>query len=150
MRDPITGELIISPVPAADIRTRLTRLTSFQAYTASGTIKEVYHPTKWLVEAMMASGDWTGWRYCEGKSDNPVLRPDGTVWQEQGWDRVTRVIFDSTTTFPRIPDLITREMAVAAAEEVLEVVVNFPFEAPHHRSGYLSAVLDLPPFPVPG
>jgi hypothetical protein len=117
------GSPVISELPLANLRDRISAVSNFKQLTAKDKWESA-HPPRWLVEAVDARGEWPGLPYLDGISDTPVLRADGSVWQECGWDSRTNVLFDSAIDFPRIPDVVTREMAVEAMKQVMAPAAN--------------------------
>lgn len=71
----------------------------------------------------------------------PILRPDGTLWQTDGYDRKSGVLFEPSGTFPTIPDGIGLDDAHVALESLLEVVCDFRFENDDHRAAWLAGLL---------
>jgi hypothetical protein len=70
-----------------------------------------------------------------------VLRADGSILQTPGYDPTTRVLFEPSTDYPTIPGGLGRADAQAAAEELLEVLEDFPFGTPECKSVWLAGVL---------
>ncbi|MCX5671419.1 MAG: hypothetical protein NTU94_08895 [Planctomycetota bacterium] len=134
------GSPTIQALPAANLRERLTRVARFIKVNAKG--KEVpSHPAAWVVSEVDARGDWPCIRPLTAVSDAPVLRPDGTIWQTPGYDSATGVLFESNQTFPPVPEHPTIDDARRALGELLEVVCDFPFQAPEHKAVWLAALL---------
>ncbi|MBE3098077.1 MAG: hypothetical protein IMZ44_13245 [Planctomycetes bacterium] len=134
------GSPTIQVLPAANLRERMTRVARFTKINAKGN-EVPSHPAAWLVSAVDARGDWPGIRPLTAISDAPVLRPDGTIWQKPGYDSATGVLFESNQTFPPVPEQPTIDDARRALAELLEVVCDFPFEAPEHRAVWLAGLL---------
>jgi len=141
------GSPTIQSMPSANLRERMTRFASFTKLNRKGDAVPA-HPTGWLVAAIDARADWPGIRYLMGVSDTPVLRPDGSIWQEQGHDPRTGVLFEpawpagrSDVPFPPVHPEANIDDAVVALDELLEVVCDFRFEAEEHRSAWLAALL---------
>jgi len=130
----------IQTLPPANLRERMTRFAMFTKFNKKG--EEVpAHPAAWLVAAVDARADWPGIRHLVGVSDAPVLRADGSVWQTPGYDRQTGVLFETRQLFPPIHSEADIDDANAAMDELLEVVCDFPFEAPEHRAAWLAGLL---------
>src|SRR5262249_30641587 len=73
--------------------------------------------------------------------DSPVLRPDGTILSLPGYDPATGLLLESTSNFPELLEHPTREDAVSARDELMEVVADFPFEQETHRAAWLAGLL---------
>jgi hypothetical protein len=109
--------------------------------TQHGIIEEPAHPPAWCVSAIHARGDWPGIRHLEAVVDYPVLRPGGTVLSKPGYDPDTGLFLEVLGNIPTIPDHPTRADAIAARDQLLEVVSDFPFERPVHQSAWLAGLL---------
>ena len=72
---------------------------------------------------------------------SPVLRADGSILQEPGYDRTTGIIFKPEVSFPTIPASPTRADAVAARDELLEAVEDFPFSSREHKASWVAGAL---------
>lgn len=129
---------MIVAVPVANLRERLTRCARF--VRLKNGEEHPAHPTGWLVHGVYARGDWPGIRHLTGVSDVPVLHADGSIFQTPGYDEVTGVLYEPSAAF-HIPSELTRDDARRAAQELLEVVDDFRFEAPEHRAAWLAGAL---------
>lgn len=138
-----SGSAAITSLPPASLRERMTRFVQFtQLQNRGGTVQEVAaHPTQWLVGAVDSRGEWPGIRHLQGVSDVPVLRADGGLWQTPGYDAQSGVLYEPSDLFPPIPDQVTLDQAHAALTDLLEVVCDFRFESPDHRSAWLAGLL---------
>jgi len=134
------GSPTIQVLPSANLRERMTRCASFVKYNSKGD-EVPAHPAAWLVSAVDARGEWPALRHLAGVSDCPVLRPDGSVWQTNGYDPRTGVLFESRQAFPLVHPEVNIDDAVVAVDELTEVVCDFRFESPEHRAAWLAALL---------
>jgi hypothetical protein len=137
------GSSMISSLPAACLRERMTKFASFSKMVRQGdVIVEVpAHPTAWLVGAVDARGDWPGIRHLAGISDVPIFRSDGTLCQTPGYDSKTGVLYEPSGEFPPVPDGVNIDDADAAATALMEVVCDFKFENDDHRAAWLAGLL---------
>jgi len=136
------GSATIQSLPAPNLRERLTRCATFTKLNRKG--EEVpAHPASWLVSAIEARAEWAGVRHLLGASDAPILRPDGSVWQQPGHDERTGVLYQpvAETRFPPIPEDVNIDDADAALGTLLEVVCDFPIEAEEHTAAWLAGLL---------
>jgi hypothetical protein len=95
---------------------------------------------------------WNKIRPLESVTETPLLRPNGTILQEPGYDVETGILFEPAAAFQPIPEHPSRDDALGARDELLEVVCDFPFAAPMHRAAWLASVLTplaRPAFPGP-
>jgi hypothetical protein len=79
--------------------------------------------------------------HLEAILDYPVLRPDGTVLSTPGYDPATCLMLVWGGEPLTLPEEPTKDDAVKARDRLLEVVCDFPFQRPEHKSAWLASVL---------
>lgn len=100
------------------------------------------HPPTWAVAATAARGDWPTVRPIETVIESPILRPDGSIMNEPGYDAKTGILFEAEEdTNWDIPVSPTPRDATNAAERLLDIVADFPFKDHSHRAAWLAALL---------
>jgi hypothetical protein len=99
------------------------------------------HPPAWLAPAIEARKSWPGMRHLEGIVESPVLRPDGSVLDQPGYDETTGLLYEPSGEYPAIARNPTKEDAIAAAIKLIDVVCDFPFKTDAHRSAWLASLL---------
>ena len=100
------------------------------------------HPPAWSISAVAQRAAWPGVRRLEAVVETPVLRADGTVLETPGYDVETGLYFKPPEiAFPPVPVAPTIEDAIRARDLLLDVVVDFPFARPEHKSAWFSGVL---------
>ncbi len=136
------GSATIQALPAANLRERMTRVATFSKLNRKGE-EVAAHPTPWLVSAIEARAEWDGVRHLMGVSDTPILRPDGSIWQQPGYDERTGVLFEPAggAVFPEVHPEVNIDDADVAMSTLFEVVCDFPFESQEHKSAWLAALL---------
>jgi hypothetical protein len=141
IRRPLAPRIEMLPAPL--LRERLAANAHWIALrsTRDGIVEEPAHPPAWCVSAVHARGDWPGVWHLEGVVEYPVLRPDGTILDQPGYDPHTGLLLEPAGPVPAIPESPSRDEAVAALGQLLEVVSDFPFERPVHRAAYVAALL---------
>jgi hypothetical protein len=87
----------------------------------------------------------------------PVLRPDGSVLDQPGYDASTKMLFlpDIGLEVPPVPDRPTAKEIDAAKELFLSLTDQFPFVSPDHRAAWIAFTftpllrpLIKPPYPM--
>jgi hypothetical protein len=141
IRRPFAPRIELLPPPL--LRERLAanaRWITVQG-TQDGPVEVPAHPPGWCVSAVHARAEWPGIRHLEAVVDYPVLRPDGTILANPGYDPETGLLLETLATLPSINENPPREDAIEARDYLLDVVEDFPFEREVHRSSWLAALL---------
>lgn len=131
--------LAIEELPASNLRERVTKVASIMKY--KDLVLERAHPPSWLVPGLESRGYWRHLREIVGLSSVPTLRRDGTICQISGYDAQTKVLHRLDHEFPSVPEQPTADDVRHAVETLLEVVYDFRFDKPTHRSAFVAAVL---------
>lgn len=135
----VTAAPRIQPLPLASLRECLTRIVRFQKDGRNGP--RAVHPPDWCVRAIAARGTWPGVPVLRAIVEWPVLRPDGTVLQDPGFDPATGLLYLPTRAFPTVPQRPTMNEASAAQAELLDLVNDFPFAGNEHKAAWLAGLL---------
>jgi hypothetical protein len=137
MRPPHVPRIASIPTP----RLRELLASSARYFTPAGDKMNAVHPPAFAVSAVAARSTWSGIRCLEFVTETPVLRPDGTIFQTPGYDAELAAIYLPNEAFPAIDPEPSQQDARFAADELFEVVEDFPLETEAHRSAWLAAVL---------
>ncbi|NLE39650.1 MAG: hypothetical protein GX621_16650, partial [Pirellulaceae bacterium] len=97
-----------------------------------------------VTRAVRDRGSWEGIRPLVGVTEVPVLRSDGSIVVERGYDKATGLYFAPIGDIPPVPATPGLDDARQAVKELHEVVVDFPFASPAHCAAWLAAVLTPP------
>jgi hypothetical protein len=133
----------IRQLPEPLLRERVTQACKLVEDRSTETDAKIVPvtPPKWLVSSIHVRGHYPGVRNLVGCVDTPILRPDGTVLEKAGYDQSTRLLYEPRLDFPPIGKTFAE--AEAAAEELKEVVVDFPFVSDSDRSAWLALLLTM-------
>ena len=105
-------------------------------------ILERIHPPDWVVRGVIDRAQWPAKiRPLVAVVESPVLRADGTVLCEPGYDASTGLLYQPTVDFPPLPTNQTRGNALEAVATLLEVAADFPFAHELHRAAWLASLL---------
>lgn len=88
----------IEPLPLASLREDLTKVVRFQKLDRYGEPIPA-RPADWCVRAVAARGTWPRVPVLRGVIEWPVLRPDGSLIQEPGYDAATKLLYMPSATF---------------------------------------------------
>ena len=133
------GASRIAPLPLPTLREYLSGAAVWTTEGEDGP-KVVHVPTT-CVQAVAARGQWMGLRALEGIVDCPMLRPDGSVIEEPGYDEATGVIYTPSQKYPAVPKSPTHADAVKAIALLADLFCDFPFRTPAHASAAIAALL---------
>jgi hypothetical protein len=139
----LSGTPTAEPIPTANLRARITQYANVVNLVTKGdrAEKQPAHPTPWLVNGVEAASEYPGIRVLEGVVTSPVLLADGQVLQRPGYHPDSGLLFVPHGDFEPIPDNPSRDDALAALAMLLDLVIDFPFERPEHRSAWLAGLL---------
>jgi hypothetical protein len=133
------------------MRCRLSEVANFftlckgeSGYEQVGT-----NPPLSLAENVLALGHWD-FPPLAGIARAPILRSDGTICTQPGYDPVSRLIYcpDPGLTLPPIPDYPDTNEVHACVDILLELISDFPFVDQPSRANALAILLSILMRPV--
>jgi len=138
---PAQGMLTAQALSAQALRGLLGRALRFTAWGPSGE-RSIDPPTGAVTDILSQPG----WPFAElaGIAEVPVLRPNGTILNCQGYDRATGLFYEPSEVVAsiRVPDRPTRADIRGAAELLLnECLGDFPFAGDASRANVLAMML---------
>jgi len=135
----------IRKMPRSIIRIRMAASAAWVHESADKETGEpIYkpaHPPVWCVDSVAELGIWPGMRPLAGIIEAPVLRPDGSLLSEPGYDVATGLVLRTGSVCAPIPDAPTIEDATTARDRIIAIVGDVPFKAPEHRAAWVAALL---------
>lgn len=134
------ARLAIEPLSRVGIR--LAMSSSVRCIGASGDRIQV--PDR-LCDSIEASLDPAMFRQLTGVTRSPVLRRDGTVLTDRGWDAKSGLFFEPLPSelFEPFEPTPSVEAAIAARRQLEGLVAEFPWRSESDRAGWLSLVCSL-------
>lgn len=109
-----------------------------------GSYTVICDPPKAVVQDLITMDSWPGIPFMEAIVESPVVRPDGSILTEEGYDEATRLYYMAAPglNMPEIPEKPTREDALNAAKWLLdEVLVDFRFLDEPSKANAMVAIL---------
>ena len=126
----------LRPIPPATLLVLLSSAARYQSINAKGDATPCLPPDA-IVKAVHASTRYDGVPVITGVASCPILRHDGTIAAERGYDPETGLYLDIDGAYPHL-------MAPAEAIAMLtEVVVDFPFLSDRHRAAWIAELVTL-------
>ena len=143
-RDPLetTGAPpLVTTLSAPSVWEFLSRQVAWRKFDGRCDAFVPCEPPDRIVSAVHKRGAWDGVRILSGITSIPILRSDGSVRGDPGYDPATGLLYEPTGPIaPLVPDP-SRDDARAAAKALCDVVCDFPFAGPVHQSAWLAALL---------
>ena len=133
---PVTASEVTPPV-LAHLLAAHTYTYRTRASSADGGAQEVTPPTA-VLAAALAPKEWRRLRPLFGIVGAPVLRPDGSLLQQPGYDKMTGLYLASKVPLDEVPEAPTAAQVQAARRFLLdEFLGDFPWAGPADKANYL-------------
>ena len=133
--------LEVQHVSAANLKEMLSSKFVFLKIDSKG-VHAAYPPPQ-LVNGLLERAKFPSLKHLRGVTEVPVLRTDGSVLQDAGYDPVTELLFEPLQSFPEVPDQPSKDEVQSAIQQLLDVVCDFPFTNNVGRAVYLSTILTV-------
>ena len=142
---PVTAAAV-SPASLAGLLAEHTHTFRRRARRADSGEPETYEeettPPRDVLAAVLARRYWPGLPPLFGVVGAPVLRPDGTLLQQAGYDPATGTYLATKVPLAAVPDRpSTVQVAQARAFLLDRFLVDFPWVAPADRANYLGLLV---------
>lgn len=140
----VEGSPQIREVTRPLLKGSLSDVAVFKKWIDSKQIWKTILPTDDIVSNVHDRTEWNGIRHIVGITESPMLRPDGSIVQETGYDAKTSWLYIPTDTFPVVHDKdATQQNACHYFKVLSEVFSDFPYASPAHRSVPIAAIMSL-------
>lgn len=109
----------------------------------AGTPKEDVFPEKVAERSMSLLDELGGLSELKMVSHTPIVRADGTILDQPGYDEPSGVLYlpERGLVVEPVPDVPSDAQLAAARDLLLGMIRDFPFESDHHRANYLGCLL---------
>lgn len=99
-------------------------------------------PQRTVLSAVLSHRHWPGLPALRGLISAPVLRPDGTLLQDPGYDPTTGYYLTTRTRMDRVPDQPTPTQIDTAYSFLLDrFLADFPWRSDADRANYLALLV---------
>ena len=105
------------------------------------SVQKIVTPPRPIAEQVKIARFRPDMRLIRGVVMSPVLRADGTILQEPGYDEASMVYHHKTVDMPTIAEHPTDLDITESIDILKEAVCDFPFAEEHHFSAWLAALL---------
>ncbi|MFW5415713.1 hypothetical protein J0910_03680 [Nocardiopsis sp. CNT-189] len=99
-------------------------------------------PSVGVAKAVLSQTHWPQVRPLSGVVGSPVMRPDGTILQEPGYDEATRLYYAPVREVPHVPHLPTSADVARARSYLLDyVLADFPWADGGSRANFVALLM---------
>jgi hypothetical protein len=133
----------LSAAQVAEVVTSAVVLFAYRGGADEEPERIPVQPDRHLLEMILGRRDYPGARTIEGISEAPLVRHDGSVFAEAGYDPQTRYFCTYRGPTLEVPDDPSIDDARRALAALTDLVEDFPFKGDVHRSVWLAAVFTL-------
>jgi phage/plasmid primase-like uncharacterized protein len=138
----------IRTVTAARLREMLAEAARFVRLRNDkdeGVVKVDAHPPDWCVDAILARGEYPGFRQLSGVADFPYITAAGRIVNVEGYDEETRQYASASAAVEiEVPDQPNQEDAALAAKVLLDLIQDFPVDEESMRAAFVAATMTAP------
>jgi hypothetical protein len=135
------GRAHMEPVTEAMLRLRLLECAQWVRLDAKGNVRHA-GPTPQVVQGILARDTWP-FPPLVGISAMPIVRPDGSLVLEPGYDPVTCMVYAPAPglKLAPIPQAPTRAQVEQALRRIFAVIGEFPYVSQADRANALGLLL---------
>lgn len=133
---------VIGPLPEGRLLELMASSARWQKFDKRTGDWEPTLPPKTFVQVLTDRAQWP-FPHLEAVSEVPVLRPDGTILDEPGYDDATGILYVPNAAFADIPQRPTREDARRALLALYEPFMDFPFKTQADASVFIGGILTV-------
>lgn len=138
-----TGAPVISPIGRSLLRTLCSAAAAWHKWDGRKKTHAKCTPPAEVVSGLHEAGAWPGVPVVDGVTTVPVLRPDGSIYDEPGHDPITRYVYRPPYDYPPMPARPTQGDAATAAATLAGLISEFPISNEGGRPAWLALVLSL-------
>jgi putative DNA primase/helicase len=136
------GTVQLEPLGGLALTEVFSRIAVWERIDAEGDAQIVDCPSKIAAFYISRTGSWR-LPVLSGIISAPLLREDGSILSQPGFDKESGLFFDSDEDWPVIPDRPTRADAEAALRSLRAPFKEFPFVAEEDVAVHIAAILTV-------
>jgi putative DNA primase/helicase len=134
------GTVQLEPVGNVALTEVFDRIACWEKIDREGNTRIVDCPPRIAAAYLSRTGSWRV-PVLAGIISSPVLRDDGTILVQSGYDKDTGLLLVSDEDWPTIPDRPTRADAEVALQTLRAPFVEFPFVSEEDVAVHIAAIL---------
>ena len=141
------GAATLDTITIDSMRTHMTMSADFFTLKVTRDEERIETPTSPPLDAgkyILSRGTWP-FSPIVGVIESPIMRADGSVIEEAGYDAASRLYYQPQSGFvmEHIKDAPSQEDAIAALEVLRELLIDFPFADASSADNAIAAILSL-------
>lgn len=137
------GTPLVRVCPRSWVADRISKVARCLQVPKKGGDARHVGPPQARVLAVVERGTWRGVPHLDGVIEAPSMRPDGSIIQTPGHDKVTRTLYVPNAEFQAIPDEPTHSDAVLAYAHLADVFRDFPYVSEEHKAATVACLATL-------
>lgn len=99
-------------------------------------------PAANIVKPALSETHWPDMKPLRAIATAPIIRPDGTILQEPGYDQATALYYAPQVDVPTVPDIPDVAQVADARQFVLDYVLgDFPWDSPASRANFIGLLM---------
>jgi hypothetical protein len=137
------GTPMMRQVPEANLLTRMCALVPCERWNEKEQDYVRCDPPAKLIRAVLTAVEYPMIRVLRGVAETPFLRPDGSVCQTPGYDRMTGYLYAPRWVFPTVPNHPSQDEAHAAFQQLWHVYAGLDFVDDNARACPIAGILTI-------
>lgn len=134
---------VIAQIESTYLLEVLDRAISWQKYDKRSKKHVRCKPPRDVCASLHDRGHWDHIPSLRGISTIPIMRKDGTLAFKPGYDAESGLFYCPNCPKPVIPGCTNQQEAHLFANDLLDIVQDFPFSTPEQKSAWLAMALSV-------
>lgn len=134
----------VAAIETPHLRELFSSAAKWTSVSTTGSVTETI-PPDWVAKTAMARPAWADVPVLEAVSEIPIVRADGVVVQEKGYDAGSGVLFlpPPGVEYRKVPESPSKEEVDAAVHVLRDPLCDFHWSAPEGGAAALAATLTI-------
>lgn len=99
-------------------------------------------PAATIVKPALSETHWPNMLPLRAIATAPIIRPDGSILQQPGYDQATALYYAPQVDVPQVPDIPDVAQVADARQFVLDYVLgDFPWDSPASRANFFALLM---------
>lgn len=139
----LAGTPTMRTVPEANLLSRMSELVPCEKWLEKEKDYVLCDPPPKLARSVLSQVEYDHVRVLRGIAETPFLRPDGTVCQRPGYDKMTGYLHAPGQEFPKVPEHPSQCEAAEAFKKLWHVYAGLDFVDDNARACPIAGILTI-------